>query len=288
MSHGEDNQEPHREDPAPGAFGWFFEQLGWYSRKLILWPVADFFRTISRAGSTFRQSGLPLYLGATLAIVLIAGGIGALIYFEEKSAPDTALAARQQPVTVPVEQPAPDPEPATATAPTTATPAPEPDQLNGVVPEFGTRTGKADRKNRKAGKTGAGGKTGTGNKQGAKDVVRPAPEPPAGPLRVAHRFTSAFVAWETGKKSAERRMQVTASGRLMRELRAKPPRLPKSGKVPRAVVLNVVKKKRSDRQRKNREMSVSVALARAGNTSELRLTLSRLAGKGWRVTEVLG
>jgi hypothetical protein len=74
----------------------------------------------------------------------------------------------------------------------------------------------------------------------------------------------------------------TATKPLAKALQSDPPRLPASGKVPKARVLNVVLGTATKQQ-----VTASVSLARLRAVSELRLTLTR-AGDQWRVQQVLG
>jgi hypothetical protein len=107
-------------------------------------------------------------------------------------------------------------------------------------------------------------------------------EPPA---RVAWRFAQAFVLYEVGKsndKTAATFAQ-TADPVLAKSLSVSPPRLPSGTKVPEARVLNVVL---ADRKRK--QVTASVSLARLRAVSEVRLTLTQDDKGVWRVLQVLG
>jgi hypothetical protein len=112
----------------------------------------------------------------------------------------------------------------------------------------------------------------------------PATEPTEKPAQVAWDFSQAFVGYEVGSKSAETRtaFESTATKQLAKALQKDPPRLPSSGKVPKARVLNVVLGK-ADKQ----QVTASVSLVRLRTMSELRLTLTR-AGDRWKVAQVLG
>jgi hypothetical protein len=111
---------------------------------------------------------------------------------------------------------------------------------------------------------------------------------PAGPaaLKVARRFSDAFVLYETGQSTAAVRAAFgeTATPRVSRSLLKRPPRLPANVNVPRAKVLNVL-------AGPSREggYPVSVSLLRLGVTSELRLEMEwdKQGGK-WLVKEILG
>lgn len=277
-----DNQSHHEPDPrGPGAVRWAFQQVGWYLRKLILWPIADSFRAfgrgISRLLNVFRYRSPLAWVGATLAVTVTAGAVGAAVYFyrqsERAGTPAAPEVVREVPATSDPAGSALPAQPATPTPPT------NPDSTNdgtggtlqGVVPDFRrtAATRPATAKERK--------------KSATETVVEPARVPDSGPLKVAHRFATTFVGYEVGEKGTARALKQTAAPRLARELRANPPKLPVSGKVPKATVMNVVKGKRNGKR-----LAVSVALLRTGATSELRLVLARTGADRWRVSEVRG
>jgi hypothetical protein len=103
-------------------------------------------------------------------------------------------------------------------------------------------------------------------------------------MKVARRFTEAFVLYEIGKRPA-RAMAVfteTATPRLATALAGRPPRLPEGTEVPKARVLNLV-----PGPRRGKAYTVSASLLRVGITSELRLQMKNQAGN-WVVTDVRG
>src|SRR5262245_9112209 len=117
----------------------------------------------------------------------------------------------------------------------------------------------------------------------------PAPPPPSAeptekPAQVAWDFSQAFVTYEVGRsgKEIEDAFAATATKQLAKALKADPPRLPASGKVPKARVLNVVLGTANKTQ-----VTASVSLVRLRAVSELRLTLTRTDHE-WRVAQVLG
>jgi hypothetical protein len=116
----------------------------------------------------------------------------------------------------------------------------------------------------------------------------PAPQPPtksaASPEQVAWQFATAFVGYEVGRsnKKTDAAFAATATKPLAKSLATDPPRLPASGKVPQARVLNVVLGAAG-----NQQVTASVSLVRLRATSEVRLTLTK-AGDQWRVAQVLG
>ncbi len=114
------------------------------------------------------------------------------------------------------------------------------------------------------------------------------PQPPtktsAPPAQVAWQFAQAFVGYEVGRstKKTDATFAATATKPLVKSLAADPPRLPASGKVPQARVLNVVLGAAGKEQ-----VTASVSLVRLRAISEVRLTLTK-TGDRWRVAQVLG
>ena len=104
------------------------------------------------------------------------------------------------------------------------------------------------------------------------------------PLRVARKFATAFMDYEVGRgdESTEQMFRSTATEQLTESLADRPPRLPASGRVPRARVVNVVAG-----PREKRKLAVSVSLLRANGLAELRLDLE-LKKPGWLVSTVRG
>jgi hypothetical protein len=96
----------------------------------------------------------------------------------------------------------------------------------------------------------------------------------AGPaaIKVARRFTGAFVLYETGKVTPAVRdtFTETATPQLTRELLRRPPRQPAGVKVPQAKVLNIV-----PGPHQGDTYTLSASLLRVGVTSELRLDMQR-------------
>ena len=114
------------------------------------------------------------------------------------------------------------------------------------------------------------------------------PQPPtqasAPPAQVAWQFAQAFVGYEIGhsSKKTDAAFAATATKPLVKSLSADPPRLPATGKVPEARVLNVVLGAAGKEQ-----VTASVSLVRLRAISEVRLTLTKTADE-WRVAQVLG
>lgn len=153
--------------------------------------------------------------------------------------------------------------------------------LRGATPNF--ESGRADQSQRVA----AGDKA-TPAEEAASAPAAPATidptRPPNAALRTAERFARAFVTYEVGRRNADvgKAFRETATAPLVRALAQRPPRQPARIDVPKAKVLNVVAG-----QRLGKTLSVSVALARLGATSELRLQLDKTKA-GWLISDVRG
>jgi len=268
--------EPRPDEPqpadAPSGLSFLLKQAWWLFEKHVLWPLSDSFRRIRTALS--HRSPLA-YIGATAMVCITAGAVVAAVYFyDQANPPDSAPVVAEAPLGAEsVVAP-----PATAIAPPAETTGDE--TLEGVVPDFSPQEGS---------NSGSTGDTGQGESDSGSaaaelpaTVVRPAPAPEGGPLKVAHGFADSFVGYEIGERKATRELRDTATAKLARELKQDPPRLPSNGQVPKASVMNVVAGK-TDGDR----IEVSVSLMRSGATSELRLAMMRADG-GWLVSEVRG
>jgi hypothetical protein len=168
--------------------------------------------------------------------------------------------------------------------------------LHGAAPNFkqtsgglsaaaGTTATKADSE---ATGSGAAGTAETSTSSVASSSSSTAKVTPAGPAatKVAHRFSGAFVLYETGQNNQAVRttFAATATPQLTHQLLRRPPRLPANVKVPKAKVLNIVPGPKHDGV-----YTLSVSLLRVGVTSELRLEMQRNAKSGeWQVVRVLG
>lgn len=249
------------------AATWPLRKLWWKIEDRVIWPVSDFFSGIRKDRTSARDARTrrlevdrrPLaWIGATALTMVAIGATAAAVFFyneAEDSNSGRIVVQGSDPQTVIVPM-----EPNLSNDPT----------LEGVAPRF----------------EAAAGSDGGNSGQLPANAVEPAPEPKEPAMEAAHRFATAFAAWEVGRKSAIGTIKETTTRRLGRELAARPPRLPEGVKVPRARVLNVVEgKSTGDRT------EASVSLLRAGSASELRLLLKR-EGEGarptWLVTEVKG
>jgi len=270
--HQEPNDNWQDQGKAPGGLLWPIRRIGWFLEKYVLWPIGDSFR---RFANSFRYRSPFAYIGVTLMVTLTAGAVAAAVYFYNQSEnPDEAPVVADS--TVPAETvipPVPTPTTTTVTPDTTPNAGNGDDTLQGVVPSFATTAKKNGKKGNGQGQ----------NQQLPNTVVRPAPVPKSPPLKVAHKFASTFVGYEVGEKNAKNLFRSTATKDLAKELSEDPPKLPSTGQIPRATVVNVV---RGNRDKDS--MDVSVSLMRTGATSELRLALVKEKGKGWLVSQVRG
>ncbi|HEX8958540.1 MAG TPA: hypothetical protein VF770_01825, partial [Solirubrobacterales bacterium] len=154
-------------------------------------------------------------------------------------------------------------------------------------------------------------KTSPQGSSAAATATLPAAAPSAAAIEVAHRFSNAFVRYETGKATPAVRAAFaeTATPKLVHSLLRRPPRLPANVEIPQARVMNVV-----PGPRLGKVYTVSVSLLRVGLTSELRLSMQHEGGgttspaagheaaggttpsgerspgqgSGWKVTDILG
>src|SRR3954452_431261 len=241
--------------------GWTIREAVWGVEEKVLWRGSDFSRrTLARAGRTMQplqrlvQTRLTWPLADALAeqsgrakAVMAAGAAAIAI----AAAGGGAIGAGDHPA---VHAPAP-PAASIAAGPQSASLT----ALQGVAPTI--QPGHA---------------------------TPATPQPPtktsAPPETVAWQFAQAFVAYEVGNstKKTDAAFAATAAKPLVKSLAADPPRLPATGKVPQARVLNVVIGTASKQQ-----VTASVSLVRLRAISEVRLTLTK-TGDQWRVAQVLG
>ena len=127
----------------------------------------------------------------------------------------------------------------------------------------------------------------TSPSEGAASATTSSKKPvPAGPeaMKVARRFSEAFVFYEIGEQEARAKTVFgeTASPQLATALADRPPRLPEDAEVPKARVVNLVPGPSA-----GKAYTVSVSLLRVGLTSELRLEMRNKNGE-WTITDVRG
>jgi hypothetical protein len=253
---------------------WPFERTTWSIERGLLWPLRERF-----AGQT--PSGRSAGAAALVAIALAAVGAGVLLRPGDEAAPEQVAVATQ------AATPSAAPQPSVTQQ---GGPA-----LHGVSPSFGV--GKGVGVSKAAGDAAAAEPEAPGSaaetsteaapsEDGAGATTSSAKPVPAGPaaMKVARRFSEAFVFYEIGQRPARAKTVFgeTATAELATALGERPPRLPADAKVPKARVVNLVPGPRA-----GKAYTVSVSLLRVGLTSELRLELNKKQGS-WVITDVRG
>ncbi|HSR95101.1 MAG TPA: hypothetical protein VLK56_09575 [Solirubrobacterales bacterium] len=260
---------------AADAVRWPFERLGWLAERRVLWPLQRRF-----AGWGPSHSAAAVAALAALAAAAVVAGV--LWPSGGNGSPERAAAPTRVAVVVPSPQ----------------APAEKPHDpaLHGAPPSFGVGKGVGVAK-------ATGGNTGTSGSEAPASAAEASaatslPEDsaatsssakpvPAGPaaMKVARRFSNAFVFYEVGERPARAKAVFgeTATPELASALSERPPRLPENAKVPKARVLNLVPGPRD-----GKAYTVSVSLLRVGLTSELRLSLVPDESGDWKVLDVLG
>lgn len=252
---------------------WPFERAAWALERGLVWPVRERFAGRSPSGRSFGAAALAGIAGAAvLAGVLLLPG--------DSDAPPEQVAA---PTRVAIATPEPE------------SAEPSGRELQGVAPSFevdegggaAQATDGADTEldAESASEPLASDDTATAEEgaAAASSSKKPVPAGPAA-MRVARRFSEAFVFYEIGERPA-RAMTVfgeTATPQLAGALDERPPRQPADATVPKARVLNLVPGPRA-----GKAYTISVSLLRVGLTSELRLELNKKNGT-WLVTDVRG
>lgn len=266
-------------------FAWPFERVAWTVERRLVWPLRE--RTAGW-GPSGRLAGA----GAIAAVAAAAVLVGVLL--SEGNGAESAERTGTRVGLVAGHSKATDAEAPTGPA------------LQGVPPSFGVGKGdvaaeSADRSSSAesgaAAEAEASGETGeaetaeasgeaSATEAGGAATASSAKPVPAGPqaMKVARRFSEAFVFYEIGRRQARAKTVFgeTATPQLARALAERPPRLPQGTEVPKAKVVNLV-----PGPRHGRAYTVSASLLRIGLTSELRLEIARQDG-GWLVTDVRG
>lgn len=254
---------------------WPFERAAWAAERGLLWPLRERFAGWTPSGRSAGAAALvAIAVAAVVAGVLLRPGDGAL------------------PERVAVATPAAAP---TAAPQSSATQQRGP-ALHGVSPSF--EVGKGAGVSTAAGGDAAAAEPeapesaaetsveATLSEDGAGATTSSAKPVPAGPaaMKVARRFSEAFVFYEIGQRPARAKVVFgeTATAELATALGERPPRLPADAKVPKARVVNLVPGPRA-----GKAYTVSVSLLRVGLTSELRLELNKKNGS-WLITDVRG
>jgi hypothetical protein len=283
--------------PLGDALRALFEVVRWPFERLY-WALEDRIPALAGRGRFAAAGGAALIVGVlAVGVIALAGSGGST----EQAADQVAVATPAPATGEPAPAPAPQPEKAEPT-------------LHGAAPSFEPQA--APKQKDSAGKSSdAGGQraeegtaatsstaatekissepsatsssAATPAETGGESESEAIPGRPAGPeaVAVARRFSQAFVVYETGGEESlvRKAFATTTTPALAKALLRRPPRLPADVKVPKAKVVTVV-------PGPSREgvYTLSVSLLRVGVTSELRLEMEKLKGKGWRVTNVLG
>jgi hypothetical protein len=254
---------------------WPFERLAWAAERGLLWPLRE--RFAGRSPSN-RSAG-----AAAVGAIAVGAIVAGMLLRPGDSAPSQRVA-----VATPAAAPTAAPQPSATQSQGPA--------LHGVSPNFGVGKGvgvaKAAGNDESAaepatpdGAAEPGTETAPGE-ESAGATTSSAKPVPAGPaaMKVARRFSEAFVFYEIGKRPAQAKAVFgeTATPELATALGERPPRLPADAKVPKARVVNLVPGPRA-----GKAYTVSVSLLRIGLTSELRLELNKKNGS-WLITDVRG
>jgi hypothetical protein len=243
--------------------GWSIREAAWGLEERVLWRGSDAARSaLERAGRATEplQRLSQTRLSWPLTDAYRARGRKTRAALAASTVALAVAAGTAGAIMAPEEISTPDQSAAARLAPLAATPpAADALVLQGVTPQF--QPGDA-----------------------APATPPPPVRPTERPAQVAWDFSEAFVTYEVGRSDEEIQAAFasTATKQLAKALKADPPRLPASGKVPKARVLNVVLGATSKTQ-----VTASVSLFRLRAVSELRLTLTRTDHQ-WRVAQVLG
>lgn len=254
---------------------WPLERVAWSIERGLLWPLRERFAGWAPSGRRAGAAALVAVAGAAvLAGVLLRPGDDAMPQRVAVATPTAVPTAAPRPSVIQPQGPA----------------------LHGVSPNFGVGKGvgvsKAGGENpttaepeapESAPETSAEVAT---SEDGAGATTSSAKPVPAGPaaMKVARRFSEAFVFYEIGQRPARAKAVFgeTATPELATALGERPPRLPADARVPKARVVNLVPGPRA-----GKDYTVSVSLLRVGLTSELRLELNKKQGS-WVITDVRG
>jgi hypothetical protein len=256
---------------AVDAVRWPLERLAWGLERRLLWPLRERTAGLPAPGRAAGAAAL-----AVTALLAVAVGVLSLTGGDsgEEARRPVALAPAAAPAQAPVE---------------------DGPRLEGVAPSFGTggvaagasaESGEVAVESSGAGASAAGAAPAGADEEGAAATSSSEKPVPAGPaaMKVARRFSEAFVLYEIGKRPARASsvFAETATPRLATSLAERPPRQPQGTEVPKARVLNLV-----PGPRRGRAYTISASLLRVGAISELRLQMKNQAGN-WVVTDVRG
>jgi hypothetical protein len=268
-----------------------FDDLGWALQRSLLWPAQDRFE-----GLDGRRRGI--LAGGGLAVIAISV-TGLLLATSAGPGSSTAapVAAVDRPIVKTAPAPAPAPKKRAPTlhgaAPVFKPVKPKPDdsKVGGAKPLGSSAASSSETTSTTSSaataKISSDPSSSAAASSSSTGQLTQVDGPPAGKeaIAVAHRFSNAFVVFETGgdETLVRKAFAVSATPALSKSLLKRPPRLPADVKVPKAKVLNVVAGPSH-----GGVYDLSVSLLRVGVTSELRLQMEKLKGEGWRVTNVLG
>lgn len=254
---------------------WPFERLAWSVERGVLWPLRELLAGRSPSGHRAGAAAL-----ATIAVAAVLVGVLLLpergAHAPEQAATPTRVAIAAPDSTQPVEEP-------------------QGPVLRGATPKFDV-AGGVGVSNASSDDTGATDPAPAADETDTSAASAPSEEAtatasskkpvPAGPaaMKVARRFSEAFVFYEIGERPARAKAVFgeTATPELAEALGERPPRQPANAEVPKARVLNLVPGPRA-----GKAYTVSVSMLRVGLTTELRLELNKLHG-AWVVTDVRG
>jgi len=259
---------------------WPFERVLWAGERGVVWPLQKRFAGWMPAGRSFGAGALAVVAAAAVlaGVLLLPGG-------SEPTRERVAAPAR-----VAIETSGPRPQ---------AAEEPSGPVLQGAAPDFdadkssgvakaGSGSDEAAATETEDGEALAAADDGeaAGSEAGASASSSSKKPVPAGPaaMKVARRFSEAFVFYEVGERPGRAKavFAATAAPQLAEALGKRPPRQPSEGEVPKAKVLNLVPGPRA-----GKAYTVSASLLRVGLTSELRLELNKKKGQ-WLVTDVRG
>ena len=254
---------------------WPFERAAWAVERAVLWPLGKRFAGWSVPSRSVGAAAL-----GSLAVAAILFGV--ILLPKGSDTPPERTAAPVRVAVVPAQ-----PQTERHSGPV----------LQGATPDF--QVGGAVGVSKSSGEGAAVSDSGTPpskaetapeaapSESGAAATTSSAKPVPAGPaaMKVARRFSEAFVFYEVGERPARAKAVFgeTATPELAKALGERPPRLPADAKVPKARVVNLVPGPRD-----GKAYTVSVSLLRVGLTSELRLSLQADASGNWKVVDVLG
>ncbi|MGE5408431.1 MAG: hypothetical protein ACM3NV_07445 [Syntrophothermus sp.] len=257
-------------------------------RRRLIWPLQDWFGSLRPSNRVALAGGSVIAAAAAAVVLLAVAGSGT-----STRSGATVVAVAENPAPAAATSPARKPGPSGTTlggappvfTPVTRSSAGVKGSSRAVAPTGSDANGATTTTTSPAATARISSTPGAGS--AAPTEAQLIPGKPAGPkaIAVAHRFSRAFVVFETGGENAavRRAFAATATPKLAKALLKRPPRLPADVKVPKAKVVTVV-------PGPSREgvYTVSVSLLRVGVTSELRLEMEMLKREGWRVTNILG